>query len=503
MMTAPTLIYGGQIWTGDGGQPVAAGLLVADGRVAGIVPPEETTAARGRAEEAFDATGMLITPPLFDGHVHSTATLFRGTENSFPLELWSYYAINYGRGFTERCLRAAVRLTAVEMIRNGIGGYVDHFPQARFAAAALGAHQATGLRIGFAPFFADLMDEDILGIPLDPEAMRRLAPLGPRDPATIGEMFVDLHHRIGDQGTGRVALLLGPNAPQRCSDALWTLWRDLRSRLDIGSHTHLLETLPQAHHARARWAGGLVAALEQAGLLDGRSSIAHAVWLGDDELECLARHGVTVSHNPISNLMLGSGRFDVRAALDAGVTLALGTDSSNTGGRHDLFEVMRHMLTAGRAPGSDYGRWIKPIEAMRAATMGGARAIEPSCGRIAVGMPADLLAVDFRGGSLAAAPVSIDSLVVHGDASAVKALMIGGAWLLRHGRIEAFDEAEALDEAAACAAELRAAAGEAARDLIRLHPAYRRWQDAAFGGHSCPACGGPAWNGIATKRTAS
>jgi 5-methylthioadenosine/S-adenosylhomocysteine deaminase len=473
---------GGHLVTGDTDQPVRGGMLVVDGKIESLFDPSDEATVCAVAEETFDATGMLLTPPLFDAHVHSSATLFRGTENSLPLELWSYHAINYGLGFTERCIRASTMLTAAEMIHNGIGGYIDHLPQARFASTALEAHIASGLRVGFAPFFADMFDENILDIPFDPDIIKRVAPLMPRPAEEIRDLYAVLHQRTAQADAGRISLLLGPNAPQRCSDALWQLWCDLRDKLGLGSHTHLLETLPQADFCRARWPGGVVAALEQAGLLDDRLSVAHAIWLDDHDRERLARHNVVVSHNPVSNLMLGSGPMAVRASLDAGMTLALGTDSSNTGGRHDLFQVMRQMLVAGRVPGSNFDHWIKPQEVFCAATRGGPKALGscPGAGYLSVGGPADILVLDFRRGSLAAAPISIEAVVVHADTRSVRALMVDGDWLLRDGEIKTFDEAAATDEAEMCAAELREIGRAAERDLGTLHIPYAKWHAQKF-----------------------
>jgi len=482
-------IRGGHVWTGsDMPAPMPGGVVVIGGRIEGLLSPADVEAASAAADEVFDATGALVMPPLFDGHVHSTSTLLRGTENAFPLELWSYYAINYGRAFTERCVRAAIMLTATEMIRNGIGGYIDHLPQTRFAHTALDAHRATGLRVGFAPFFADLADEDFLGIPLDATAVQRFSLLAPRNVEAVRDSFVDLHTRT--RSDDRVRLLLGPNAPQRCSDGLWRLWLQLRDDLDLGSHTHVLETWPQARHIKERWPAGLIDELDRTGLLDARLSIAHAIWLAGEDRERLARRGVTVVHNPMSNLMLGSGRFDVRSALDAGMALALGTDSSNTGGRHDLFEIMRHMVTAQRTPGSDFNRWVKPRDVVRTATEG-IRALGPGTGfgSLVEDGPADLLVVDFASHGLATAPVALDALVAHADPRSVKALMVGGDWLLRDGRIEAFDEAAVLQGAAACAADLRLAAQDAAGALAGLHQPYVGWHTSVFGARTCPTCG--------------
>lgn len=481
-------IHNGYLWKDDGGQhPEPAGLFIENGRIARVLTPADFAAAQSVADESFDAAGCLLTSPLFDGHVHSTATLLRGTESHFPLELWSYYTINYGRAFVDRYTRSAILLTAAEMIRNGIGGYIDHFPPSHYAPVAIAAHRETGLRVGFAPFFADLLDEDILAIPIGARLAKRFLPRMRREPGALYELFLELHKDLSNDP--RIRLLAGPNAPQRCSDDLWKLWLRLRRELDLGSHTHLLETLPQALHARERWPIGLIAGMEDAGLLDARLSVAHGVWLSQHDLDRLARHEVTVVHNPVSNLALGSGAFDVRRALDAGIHLALGSDSSNTGGRHDLFEIMRHILFSGRHAGSDYKRWITPSEAFRAATSA-IRAFAPDYNpSLSTGSEADVLLLDFDRGALAGAAMTVDSLVRHADGRAVRALMIDGVWLYRNGRIEVFDEDDVIAEARTCAEALRRAGQEAAGDLRAIQSAFAPWYGGAFAASNCPRCG--------------
>jgi len=482
-------IHNGFLWnSADETRPSLGGLFIENGRIARLLTPRDFAAARSVADESFDARECLLLPPLFDGHVHSTATLLRGTENSFPLELWSYYAINYGRGFTDRHVQSAIMLTAAEMIRNGIGGYIDHFPPTHFAQAALAAHLKSGLRVGFAPFFADLVDEQILAIPIADRLTERFLPKARRQPEDIFDLFVGLRGML--RGDRTVTLLAGPNAPQRCSERLWSLWLRLRQDLDIGSHTHLLETWPQAVHAKSRWPGGMVARLDEAGLLDSRLSVAHGVWLSGEDRVLLAERGVTLVHNPVSNLMLGSGALDVRAALEAGVPLALGSDSANTGGRHDLFEIMRQMLSAGRSAGSDYDRWITPIEAFRAAT-GGVRALgaDVATPPLSTGSPADVLLLDPNAAPTVAAPLTLDSVVRHADARSVHALMVGGAWLYRDNRIEVFDESAVNAEAKVCAEAVRLAAKEALPDLLEIHRAFRPWYGAAFSTAVCTQCG--------------
>ncbi len=485
-------ISGGHIWPGNNSALREGGVLITGNRVSAILTPGEAQQVALAADEVIDAKGMLIMPPLISAHVHSTSTLLRGTENAFPLELWSYYAINYGLGFAEDAIRSAVLLTSAEMIRNGIGGYVDHFPQTRFAATGLHAHRESGLRIGFAPFFADLRDEDIMNLPLDRQVLQHIAPLSPRGGAESRATYAELDRQIRWAGDQRITLLAGPNSPQRCSDELWQLWRDLQEGLGIGSHTHLLETFPQAGAARQRWPKGVVQAMDDADLLHERLSVAHGIWLDDKERELLARRGVTLSFNPISNGMLGSGRKSVRTELDAGINVALGTDCSNTGGRHDLFEVMRHMLISGRDPGTDFDRWVTPAEALSAATASGAAALgSPQAkGRLEAGNAADILVLCLDSAGLAASPKDLNSVVVHADPRNVHALMVDGKWLLRDNVIKAFDEAAVIENASRHAADLRAIAVENTSRIKGLHQAYQAWQQGVFLPHACPSCGG-------------
>lgn len=480
----------GHVWPGAGAALVEGGLLIKGDQIEAVFGLAEAEAAAASADEVIDVTGMVLMPPLVDCHVHSNSTLLRGTENSLPLELWSYYAINYGRGSTDEGIRHAALLTNIEMIRGGIGGYIDHFPQTQRAAFAIEAHARSGLRIGFAPFFADMWDEDILEIPLDRDVVRRIAPLAPRRREDIHAAYLDLHSRLKSEGDGRLTLLAGPNSPQRCSETLWELWKKLQEELDVGSHTHLLETLPQANAAWKRWPEGVVKALDDSGLLHDRLSVAHGIWIDDNERDMLAECGVTVSHNPISNAMLGSGRRRLREDLDAGVKIALGTDCSNTGGRHDLFEVMRHMLVSGRDPGSDFEMWLTPDEVLSAATTNGAGSLNSgkSHGFLKAGAAADVLVLATQRYGLSASAPNLNSLVVHSDPRNVVSLMVDGIWVLRDGKILAFDEAEVLENASLYANDLREEAIERAKDIQSLHADYAAWQQGVFSAHQCPCC---------------
>ena len=435
----------------------AAGTVLVEGRQIAAVAwsAVEREALRARAGTVVAAEGHWLIPGLVDGHAHGYAALLRGTQNSLPLELWAFYTVLYGRAFDEAALRAAILLGAAERIRAGITGWIDHSPIMHLGEAALAAHEASGLRVGYAPFLHDVADDALLGLAL-PATVAGLAGGAPLlDPPRYAAQFAALSE-TARAGSGRVSVLLGPNAPQRCSPAAWELWRSLRERHGVLVHTHLMETRAQAGIGSRGWLGGLVAKMARRGLLGEWLSVAHGVWLTPAERDLLAAHRVIVVHNPASNLMLGSGIMPLLEAQQAGLRVALGTDSANTGGRHDLFEAMRLALMLPRIGEPDHTRWPHGRDVLDMATRNGAAVLglEDRAGRIAAGQLADLVLVRCRSVSTLALAPGQDVLVQHGGPEAVDSVMVDGRWVMRGQVLLAFDEAAALADAEAAIASL-------------------------------------------------
>jgi 5-methylthioadenosine/S-adenosylhomocysteine deaminase len=440
--------------------PEPAAILVEDGRIVAVESGEDGFQLAARAAARVDAPDLIAMPGLVNAHHHAYANVLRGTENSLPLELWALYTVAYGRALDAEAIRLAILLGAAEMIRAGVTACIDHFPHVGNAETAYAAHRASGMRVGFAPFLHDVHDHDFLGFALPPELHARLTtPFPPH--ARLAALFRDLAGQARRDG-GIVTILLGPNAPQRCSPALLALWRTLRDELGLGVHTHLLETRAQAMRSRAVWQGGLVAEMERQGLLAPGLGVAHGIWLLPEERALLAQRGVVVSHNPASNLMLGSGAMPFADYRALGVTLAQGSDSANTGGSANPFELMRLAMMLPRLATHDWAAWPTAREVFRMATEGGAAMLgaRERLGRIAPGAAADLVLLDPSGSEFAAAAVGVDAIVQHGSPGAVRAVMIDGEWVYRDGRILAFDEDQVRRDFAARAPAIIAGAAE-------------------------------------------
>src|SRR5205823_2577947 len=153
-------------------------------------------------------------------------------------------------------------------------------------------------------------------------------------------------------GRGRSRVLLGVDGPQRCTQSLLEMTGDFAAKHGLGLHTHLLEAKTQALMAPAESGGSFVAYLDRFGLIGPKSSLAHFVWCSERDIELAAERGVTIVHNPVSNLLLGSGLQPTARLLEAGIPVALGSDSGSCTGL-GLFEQAKLTLLLSRISQTD------------------------------------------------------------------------------------------------------------------------------------------------------
>ena len=147
--------------------------------------------------------------------------------------------------------------------------------------------------------------------------------------------------------------------------------------------------------------------------------MAHSIWIDDDDIERLARAGVTAVHNPLSNLRLGSGVAAVRRMKARGLRVALGTDGANTSDTQNLFEAARLAAYLSRIVEADERHWITAGEAWEMGTAHSAHALGwgDRLGRLAPGRASHLV-LTFSPGRLSAwldGERTLDERLVPGD----------------------------------------------------------------------------------------
>ena len=132
-------------------------------------------------------------------------------------------------------------------------------------------------------------------------------------------------------------------------------------------------------------------------MLDQNTIIYHAVWVSDKDIEILAKKNVKVVHCPQSNMKLASGIAPVAKMLQAGIVVALGTDSAASNNTLDMFREMKTAALLAKVNSLD-ATVLPAKQVFQMATINGAKVLglEKEIGSIEVGKSADLAIIDFN-----------------------------------------------------------------------------------------------------------
>jgi cytosine/adenosine deaminase-related metal-dependent hydrolase len=257
--------------------------------------------------------------------------------------------------------------------------------------------------------------------------------------------------------------MLAPGAPQWCSDQLLIPCRELAEEMDVGIHTHLLETNRNAEAGRRLHGEPILPHLEKIGFLSGRLSVAHCNWLEDEDIDMLAKHDVKVVHNPSANMKLGSGFARVKKMRRTGLTVGLGADSVNAGTVYSVFEQMKLAVLAPRILWGPED-WVLPEEAFEMATLGGAKALllDEFVGSIEEGKKADLVVLNPKI-SLLPANDLINQIALGENGESVESVFVDGTPVLLNGRVETVNETDVLAALASLTPRIRQARNEVLR----------------------------------------
>jgi len=130
---------------------------------------------------------------------------------------------------------------------------------------------------------------------------------------------------------------------------------------------------------------------EHFGLVRKRSVFAHSIHLSHSEWTRMKNACAAVAHCPTSNLFIGSGLFNMGAAMQAGVPVGLGTDI----GGGDSFSLLRTINEAYKIQQLREFN-LSPEQAFYMATLGGAVALDLDnhIGNFEPGKEADFVALD-------------------------------------------------------------------------------------------------------------
>ncbi len=373
-------------------------------------------AGPGESCKIIQGEGKVLIPGLVNLHNHAAMTLFRNYADDLPLMDWLQKKIMPAEArLTGEDVFWGTSLALLEMLRGGTTTFVDmYYYMDEVARACL----ESGIRA--------VLSEGIIGVNED-----------------IGNKTLHIAKKFAnnwqDAGNGRITTMLGPHAPYTCPpDFLKKVLKDTAD-LDTSFHIHLSESRSEMEEFIEKYGKTPVGMMQEVGLLERPVLAAHCVYLTDEDIDLLVAGKVGISHNPGSNLKLGSGIAPLPRMLAKNARVGLGTDGAASNNNLDMFEEIRlcSLLQKGY---HENPTLITANEALGLATRGGGRALNMEhIGIIRAGARADLALLDFQKPHLQPPNNPVANIVYSASHNDVDTVIVDGRVLVENGEVLTLD----------------------------------------------------------------
>jgi len=291
--------------------------------------------------------------PLVNTHSHAAMVAFRGLAEGLPLNTWLNQYIwpmekeRLNPQFIYQNTQAAIK----EMKANGIALFNDMY----FFAEAI-ARAAEKMKMP-AVIAEGILDFSTPSAKTPQEAL-----------ATTEKLLIQYkNHPL-------IKIAVAPHSIYTVSAENLIRAKELADQYKTIYHIHCAETKKEFDDCLAQNKLTPVAYLDKLGVLDGKTLLAHCVWLTDEDIEILAKRRTNVAHCPLSNLKLGSGVAPVAKMLAQGIIVALGTDGAASSNRLDVWEAGKFAVLLQKGINLDPTK-ISAKQAVAMMTVNGLRAL--------------------------------------------------------------------------------------------------------------------------------
>lgn len=332
-------------------------LVCAEGRSAGIYKELPQMYAGFPLTDYGD---RIIVPGLTDLHLHGPQYSFRGLGMDLELLEW----LNT-RTFPEEAkysdreyARKAYKIFA-EDLKSGATTRACIFATLHREATVelMDLMEATGLKTMVGKVNMDRNSPDIL---VEESAE-----------ASIRETVLWLEETKGRYENTKP--ILTPRFIPTCTDELMEKLKELQERHQLPVQSHLSENMGEIAWVKelCPWSEFYGDAYDHFGLFGGdvKTIMAHCVWSGEAETERMRERGVYVAHCPQSNTNLSSGIAPVRAYLDRGLKVGLGSDVAG-GSNASVFRAMADAVQVSKLRWRLQDESLKPLTAEEAFYLG-------------------------------------------------------------------------------------------------------------------------------------
>ncbi len=363
--------------------------------------------------EIYEGAGKLLLPAFYNAHSHLPMVYMRGYGENLSLMDWLNGKIfPFEAKLTADDIYYGCMLGVAEMLRFGIASvsemYIKQDPLGR-------AFVDSGVKANFCLSTLCFGDEDYKDLHFYTEAMDAMKKYNGLDNDRI-KTELCLHAEYTT--TEKVAMGIAQVA------------MDNNTTFSV----HVSETEAEVEDCKKRHENrSPVKYFHDCGVFKVHATAAHCVHIDDEDIAILKEDGVTVASCPKSNLKLSSGICPVTKLLDAGVNVAIGTDSVASNNNLNMIEEMRFFSLLAKAVTKD-PTVITPAKALYCATRAGAIAQNRNdCGLIKEGYKADLTVLDIDRIYMKPEYNMLNNLIYSAQGNDVCLTMVDGKVLYKDG----------------------------------------------------------------------
>ena len=434
------IVIGGTVITENAAhQVLSPGAIAIDGTDIVAIDTPNAIIRGFSAAETIDELGNVVLPGLVNTHTHAPMVMYRGLADDLALMDWlqKYILPAEAKTVSPEMVRIGTRLAALEMIESGTTTYADMY---YFEEEIAKTTRDAGLR--------GVLGQTIIQFPVADAKT-------PAEGLKRAESFIKSF-----RNDSLIVPAVAPHALYTNDAATLVACAALGRKYGVPVIIHLAETEDEVKIAREQHQATPVGYLESLGFWGPRTLAAHGVWVNDDDIQILKKHGVGVSHNPESNMKLASGTAPVTKYLAAGIALGLGTDGAASNNDLDMFGAMRQASFLAKLATHDPTA-VPAQTALDMATIGGARALgmEKLIGSLEVGKRADLITVSMGAARQTPMYDPISHLVYVTRGDDVRSTIVNGKVLMKNRELRTLDREAVIDAANRLSQKVKAAVG--------------------------------------------
>ena len=373
-----------------------------DGMISAVVPAADAPA------DALRLTRSALLPGFVNAHSHAFQRDLRGAvERIDPAnpddDFWTWRDEMYAQAgsMTPEKIHDVARRCYRQMRASGATSvgefhYVHHQPDGSYyenpnalSEAVCEAAEAEGLRIVMLLVAYERGGKDIEPTP----GQRRFC-----DPSVEAYLERLEAMRVWAEDRPLVTVGSAPHSMRAVSPEWLTAISEYTRKHEMPLHIHADEQPREIRESLEWYDLRPVQVIDKAGALDHRTVIVHGTHCDDAELDLLAERKAGVCVCPTTEANLGDGYAPVKRMFERGISVSLGSDSNTI---LDPIVEARELEAMARRTAGQRNVLVRKGDPgpagylLEASWDAGARALGLPMPRIAVGAPADLIALDL------------------------------------------------------------------------------------------------------------